>query len=127
MKQFVYSTPSAFSAKNSVPSPEQSDPTRISRTSVSTCADMWSGLGFALCNIFYFLSETRTEAAHSSKHRTGRFVSREVDHIIPYHLSGLHTGNLHALLCALCHARRTRLQIAETNQHESDSEDDGLN
>ena len=50
----------------------------------------------------------------------------EVDHIIPYHLSGLHTGNLHAL-CALCHARRTRLQIAETNRHESDSEDDGLN
>jgi len=46
----------------------------------------------------------------------------EVDHIIPYHVSGLHHGNLH-VLCPFCHARRTRLQIAERNQHESDSDD----
>ena len=47
----------------------------------------------------------------------------EVDHIVPYGLSGLHSGNLH-VLCPVCHARRTRLLIAERNRQEGDSDSD---
>jgi len=46
----------------------------------------------------------------------------ECDHKVPYHVSGQHTGNIWCL-CSACHARRTRMQVAERNQHESESDD----